>query len=370
MQISRFFQGALLAALFWGNSGRAAERAPEQKLLYVATPGIRDYLEYGGHGILVFDIDHGHKFVKRYASAGLDEKGAPLNVKGICANAETRRLYVTTTRTLMAFDLVSGKLLWEKPYEGGCDRLALSPDGKIIYLPSLEGDHWHVVEAMTGEVIKKIVPRSGAHNTIIANDGRFAYLAGLKSPVLRVTDAHTHEIVKEIGPFGNVIRPFTINGKQSLCYVNVNALLGFEIGDLKTGRVLHRVEVKGFEPGPTKRHGCPSHGIALTPDEKELWLTDAANSRLHIFDNHARPPKQIASIVLRDQPGWISFSIDGRYGYPSTGDVIDMKTRKIITGLTDEKGTAVQSEKLLEIDFAGEVPVRAGNQFGMGGVLK
>ena len=25
-----------------------------------------------------------------------------------------------------------------------------------------------------------------------------------------------------------------------------------------------------------KRHGCPSHGIGLTPDEKELWLADGA----------------------------------------------------------------------------------------------
>src|SRR5213075_3392062 len=28
--------------------------------LYVAVPGIRDYLGYGGHGILVFDIDDHH----------------------------------------------------------------------------------------------------------------------------------------------------------------------------------------------------------------------------------------------------------------------------------------------------------------------
>src|SRR5258708_95408 len=55
----------------------AAEKTDlaERKLLYVATPGIRDYLEYGGHGILVFDISAGHKFVKRIPSAGLDEKG-------------------------------------------------------------------------------------------------------------------------------------------------------------------------------------------------------------------------------------------------------------------------------------------------------
>src|SRR6266705_2593552 len=131
-----------------GEHSLAAEKneALERKFLYVATPGIRDYLEYGGHGILVFDITDGHKFVKRIPSAGLDEKGHPLNVKGICANAKTRRLYVSTTQTLMSFDLVSDKLLWEKPYEGGCDRMAILPDGKEIYLPSLEQGHWHVVD--------------------------------------------------------------------------------------------------------------------------------------------------------------------------------------------------------------------------------
>ena len=337
---------------------------------YIRTRGYYPSKEYGGHGILVFDIEDGHRFVKRLPSAGVDEQGRPLNVKGICANAKTQRLYVSTIRTLMCFDLVSGKLLWERPYEGGCDRMALSPDGQVIYLPSLEKEHWHVIDARTGDVIKKIVTNSGAHNTIIGLDGRFAYLAGLKSPVLRVTNTKTHDMVREIGPFGSLIRPFTINANQTLCYVNVNELLGFEIGDLKTGRVLHRIEVRAFEKGPTKRHGYPSHGIGLTPDGKELWLTDAANSRVHIFDNTVRPPKQTLSIVLRDQPGWITFSIDGRYAYPSTGDVIEVKTRKIVAQLTDEKGSAVQSEKMLEIDFSGDLPVRAGNQFGLGGIAK
>ena len=80
------------------------------------------------------------------------------------------------------------------------------------------------------------------------------------------------------------------------------------------------------------------------------------------------PPKQIASIRCRDEPGWITFSIDGTLAYPSSGDVIDVKTRKVIGGLTDEKGRAVGSEKLLEIDFDGATPVRAGNQFGVGNV--
>jgi len=127
--------------------------------------------------------------------------------------------------------------------------------------------------------------------------------------------------------------------------------------------------VEGFSKGPTKRHGCPSHGIALTPDERELWLTDAFNSRLHIYDTRSTPPKKIGTILLRDQPGWICFSIDGRYAYPSTGDVIDVKSRKIVTGLTDETGAAVQSEKMLEVDFKRGTPIRVGNQFGIGGSM-
>ncbi len=344
----------------------AGEPAPERRLLYVAVPGIRNELQYGGHGLLVFDMDHGHQFVKRIKTAGLNEDGQPLNVKGVCASAATGRLYISTTRTVTCMDLVTGKIFWEKPYPGGCDRMSISPDGKVIYQPSFEGPHWHVLDALSGGVIAKITPNSGAHNTVYGPDGRRAYLAGLHSPLLTVADTATHTALKTVGPFSHFIRPFTVNGGQTLCFVNVNELLGFEVGDLATGKMLHRVGVKGFEKGPTKRHGCPSHGIGLTPDEKEIWVVDAHNKRVHLFDATVMPPKQLTSIELRDEPGWVTFSLDGRLAYPSTGDVIEVKSRKILTGLKDETGAAVQSEKLLEIDFAGDRPVRAGDQFGVG----
>ena len=148
----------------------------------------------------------------------------------------------------------------------------------------------------------------------------------------------------------------------------MNGLLGFEVGDITTGKMLHRVEVEGFKPGVPKRHGCPSHGVGLTPDEKEVWVCDAANQRLHIFNATVMPPKQMASIVVRDDPGWITFSIDGKYAYPSTGEVIEVATRKIVTTLKDETGTIAESEKIVEIDFTGGKPVRTGDQFGVGRV--
>ncbi|MGQ0634029.1 MAG: YncE family protein [Planctomycetaceae bacterium] len=346
----------------------ADDSTAEQRLLYVASPGVRNYLEYGGHGLLVFDIDQAHSFVKRIPTGGLDEQGNPLNVKGICACAATARVYISTLRTLQCLDLVSEKLLWEKPYEGGCDRMALAPDGSVLYVPSLEKDHWHVVDGQSGDVVAKIVPKSGSHNTVFGLDGRRVYLAGLKSPFLTVADASTHREIGKVGPFSESIRPFTVNGRQTLCFVNVNDLLGFEVGDLATGKKLHRVEVQGFQKGPVKRHGCPSHGVGLTPDEKELWLTDAHNRRLHIFDATAMPPAPITNIELRDEPGWVTFSRDGRYAYPSTGEVIETASRRVVATLKDEAGRDVQSEKMLEIVVRGGRPVRAGDQFGIGRV--
>lgn len=352
----------LLLTCGWAGAAESATR----RLLYCAVPGVRNYLEYGGHGLVVYDIDAGYRFVKRIPIGGLDEKGRPINVKGVCASAVTDRIYISTLSTMMCLDLRTEELLWEKPYDGGCDRMAIAPDGSHIYLPSLEKHHWHVVDAKDGAVIKRIDIHAGAHNTIYGLGGKHAYLAGLKSPLLRVTDTATHSIVKEVGPFSNSIRPFTVNRAETLAYVNVNELLGFEIGDLKSGKMLHRVEVEGFEPGPVKRHGCPSHGVGLTPDESEVWVTDARNRRMHIFDNTAMPPRQIGSVFLRDEPGWITFRLDGKHAWPSTGDIVDVKTRKIVGGLTDETGRSVMGEKVVEIHWRGDDVVRTGDQFGLG----
>ena len=356
----------LVVALSLSMSPPALPAAAEQHYLYVASPGTRNYVEYGGVGILVFDIDHGYKFVKRIPTWKVAEGKEPENVKGIAASAQTGRIYVTSLNRMIAIDAVSGKTIWDKTYEGGCDRMAISPDGKLLYVPQLEGPAWHVVDAASGAVIATVETKSGSHNTIYSADGNRVFLAGLKSPTLSIADPKTHKVVSTVGPFADVIRPFTVNGANSLVFVNVNNLLGFEVGDLHTGKVLYHVEVQGYKKGEVKRHGCPAHGIALTQDEKELWLADCANSTIHIFDSTVMPPKQVTSLKARDCVGWISMSLDGRFAYSSTGEVFDVATKKVVAALTDETGRQVQSEKLLDIVISNGKIIRAGNQFGVG----
>jgi DNA-binding beta-propeller fold protein YncE len=337
-----------------------------EHLLYVASPGIRNYTEWGGVGVLVYDIDHGYKLIKRMPTWQYKPGDKVENVKGFVASAATGRMYVSNINRMMAMDMVTGKVLWDKTYEGGCDRMAISPDGKMLYVPQMEGPDWHAVDAMTGDVVATLSPKSASHNTIWARDGSRVYMGGIKSPILRIADPKTNTISGTVGPFAAGIRPFTVNNANTLVYVNVNELLGFEIGDIRTGKKLYRVEVKGFDPGPVARHGCPSHGVALTPDEKELWLVDGPNNAIHIFDNTVMPPKQGETVKLGVFPGWISFSMDGRQAYVSTGDIIDAASRKVVATLKDEAGHLVQSEKLLDVEIVRGKVVAAGDQFGLG----
>jgi len=340
--------------------------AAEQHLLYAASPGIRNYVEYGGVGIVVFDLDHDYRFLRRIPTWNVAPGAEPENVKGIAASARTGIVYVSTLKRLAAFDAVSGRKLWDNAYEGGCDRMALSPDGAVLFVPAFEGPHWTVVDAATGKVMAKIQTGSGSHNTIYAPDGSRVYLAGLRSNLLSIADPKTNTVIGTVGPFAAPIRPFTVNGSNTLCFVNVNGLLGFEVGDIRTGKRLASVRFAGFQDGPVKRHGCPSHGIALSPDERELWVADGPNNYIHVFDATVMPPKQKQNIKVRDLPGWITFSIDGRRVFSSTGEVIDARTKRIVASLKDEAGREFQSEKVVELVLDGNKVVRAGDQFGIG----
>src|ERR1700693_739933 len=185
----------------------------QKDLLYVAVPGRSNDIHYGGVGVLVFDAKRDYEFVKRIPTWDYPASQDPENVKGVAASAVTGLLYVSTTARLAAIDLKTDKMVWEQTYDGHCcDRMAVAPDGKVLYVPALEGQYWYVVDASTGKMIKKFDTPDimGSHNTLFSLDGSRVFLTGWHTNVMHVVDAKTNTIVKTI-KFGNIVRPFTIN---------------------------------------------------------------------------------------------------------------------------------------------------------------
>jgi DNA-binding beta-propeller fold protein YncE len=337
---------------------------PLQAAAAKSEPGERHLLYVAGKASLrIFDIDDDHRLMRKV------KLPVGRKIRGIAANVLSQRLYLSYDQSLACIDLATHEILWIRQYDSGADRMAITPDGRTIYMPSgswTKTAYWYVIDAASGNEITRIDFHEGAHNTLASLDGRRAYLASRRHDMIAVVDTSDHHILREVGPFGDSVRPFTIDRAGRHVFATVSDLLGFEIGDLDTGRHLARIPVEGFESGPVKHHHCPSHGIGLTPDESEVWVVDAFNQHLHIFDNAVFPPRQRSSIKLSGSPYWITFGIDGRYAYPSTGDVVDVTSRRIVATLRKNNGKRLRSEKMLEIDFRDGIAVRVGDQFGVG----
>ena len=200
-------------------------------------------------------------------------------------------------------------------------------------------------------------------------DGRYVYMAGVDYPYLTVASTATNSVVRKIGPLRTGGRPFTINGKQTLAFTTAHDLLGFQISNIRTGKVLLTVPVPGFSWDPTTFTRSPCHGISLSPDEKRIYLIDTPNGYVHEFDVSqvpAKAPRHIADVRLSHAPpndGWLQASRDGRYVYVGrAGDVIDTRTLKVVSYLQPLQTTADS----LEIDWRRGRPVATTSRYGLG----
>ena len=305
---------------------------------------------------------------------------------GVVACPTTGRLYVSFggeggssgNGSMIALNLKREKVLWRRDYSSGVDSMAITPNGKTIYIPAGEfsGDGtWSVLDAASGKVVGAVHGPKGAHNTIMSPDGKYVYLGGVDEPYLYVASTATNQIVRKIGPLHGpgAGRPFTINGTQTLVFNTAKSYLGFQVSSIATGKVLYTVPVPGFTWNPQTFGHTPDHGISLSPNERELYLIDTPNGYVHVFDVSGLPrvaPHDVADIKLVHAPpndGWLQHSRDGRYVYVGrSGDVIDTTTRTIITFLPPLQNTA----DFLEIDWRHGRPVASTNRYGVGYVRR
>ncbi len=314
----------------------------------------------GAGRLSVYNIANG-VLVGRSALPGVTE------IRGIGASAVTGMLYVSYggfpkgIGHLLEFSLYRRRVVYDRAYRFGIDSFDVSHDGRLIFMPTGEntsGKVWHVLAATTGRVVGAIAAGRSPHDTAVGVSGQHVFLGGAADRYLYEADTvRPWKVVGRIGPLepGGMsgVRPFTIDAQDTLAFTTATRYLGFQISDVATGRVLYTVPVPGFRVPATFR-GIPSHGIGLSPDQRDLWLVDRPNRAVHEFDISGLPhraPVMIATVhVSGPNLGWLNLSRDGRYLFAGdAGNVINTQTRSTVARL----GALADSRYNLEIDWAG-----------------
>jgi len=259
-------------------------------------------------------------------------------VHGVCIQADGKRLFATveTDHTLRIIDTASRQTIATVKVSGRPNQCAATPDGKYVAVPIRDGDSVDIIDVKQQKIVKNL-PIREPHNALNTGSNRYIYVSSMGGHEVDLIDLEKMGFVAHI-PAGGRPRPYVVSTDGNTMYVAVADLHGFVIVDIPEKKVLERVAIPSEHATLRKlEYETPdtlTHGLALTPDGSELWVSSLLDDAMYIYDVKAK--KVTGRVSTGMGPNWIVFTPDGKYACISNTDtddvsVIDVKARREVT---------------------------------------
>jgi YVTN family beta-propeller protein len=231
---------------------------------------------------------------------------------GAAVSADGRRLFcsVESDHTLLVIDTARDRVVKSIKLTGLPNQCAVTPDGKWVGVPIRGGDSVDLVHVAQSKVVKNL-PIKTPHNCYNAGRNDHLFVTSMSEHLVRLIDLKNLKYAAEI-PVGGVPRPLAVTRDEKTLYCALSDLHGFVIADIARRKVIDKVQLPALPAGvkfPVPN--TPTHGLELTPDEKELWVTSCGTDTVHVYDTRAR--KIVGKVGVGQGPNWVTFSPDGKY---------------------------------------------------------
>jgi DNA-binding beta-propeller fold protein YncE len=367
-------------------SSQAALSAQTPPVALAKAPLHLEYVFNDGP-VSVYDIDNGFRLVESFNLADTRR-----GVRGVAVSPQTHMMFVSYggdggengTGSVLAYDLVRKTVTWSVNLSVGIDSGAVSSDGRLLYMPDGEQSsdgNWYILDTADGKVVGKIETRGpGPHDGVMSADGKILQLGDRNYSRLSIYNTQTGTVQAQIGPLIGGVRPNTLNGADSISFTTATGFDGFQVSSItRAGNPVLFTEKFASCEGPFST--C-SHGVSLSPDNRELYVIDTVHKAVQAWDVHGVAediaPAHVATVPVDGldgtekgcaydcgRDGWLQHSLDGRYVFAGdTGDVIETATHKVAARI----GNLLNSRKFLEIDWQGGVPIASSGRQGVGQV--
>jgi YVTN family beta-propeller protein len=281
---------------------------------------------------------------------------------GLGVSPDRRHLYVSVedTHTVAVIDTATDQVVRTIPTTGRPNQLAVTPDGQFVYVAIADRQVADVIDTKAGRVVQSVEVGRFPHNCYCPTGAKHVYVTSVTDRRVREFDfRHGHRLVQTV-TFDGDVRPLCVTRDERRLFVALVGLHGFAWADLTTGRVVERVARP--LPPPERRSKfayMETHGLELTPDNRELWVTSFIGNGLMVFDVTGSQPVYETTVDVGDGPNWLTFSPDGRFAYSANAgansiSIVDTAARKAVAEL---KVGAVP-KRLLEVWIPAETAAR------------
>ncbi len=264
------------------------------------------------------------------------------HVHGVCAPADGRRLFTTieSEDNLKVIDTATGSIVDTISLTGRPNQCASTPDGRFVGVPIRDRDSVDIVDTTLRRVVKTL-PVKMPHNCYNAGNNEDMFVSSMGDREINRIDLKRMAYVQKI-PVGGVPRPYAVSRDEKVLYAALTDLHGFVIASIPDQKVIERVELSPAPPlhCPLEPH-TPTHGLELSPDGKEVWVTSLADAGVYVYDVTTK--KLSKEIPTGKCPNWVAFSPDGKYCFVSNSDsddcsIINTQTRQEVARIRVGKG--------------------------------
>jgi len=241
-------------------------------------------------------------------------------------------------KTLDFVDRVTGKIIGKAPLTGRPNSISTSPDGKLVFVAIAQGPGGvDVIDTASMKKIKTIPIKGAVHYAYLTPDGKYIAASSIGGKVITIIDIKTLEPLWDFN-FKLGVRPVAFekgpDGLTSRMFVQETGLHGFEVVDFKARQSVTTITLPD-EPISLvgMQSSAPSHGIAVAPDNKTLWVNSSVAGAVFIYS--LPDLKLLGHTVIGDVPDWLTFTPDSKVVYISNAgsnsvSAIDTKTFKEI----------------------------------------
>jgi YVTN family beta-propeller protein len=258
---------------------------------------------------------------------------------GVAFSPDGKRAYITceSESTLWATDTKTGKLIAKAKLSGHPNNLSVSKDGKYAFVGiAVAPGAVDVIDTANMELAKSIPVKGAVHNTYVTPDGKYVVAGSIPGKMITVIDEKTQQVAWEL-PVPAGVRPMAFDkaadGSTAHIYAQLSNLHGFIVVDFKTHQIAQTVKLPDQPLIGKAESAAPSHGIAVSPDGKTMWVNSSLASG--IFE-YSLPDLKVLGYVKTDKvPDWVTFTPDGKKVYVANSAVntvtaIDTASRKEI----------------------------------------
>ena len=295
----------------------------------------------GANGVRLYVVDR-YEGVFRLDPAtleALDTIDTGPRPHGLVASPDGRTIYITveTSSELLKVDVATHEIIGRVDVGPIPNEPTLSRDGKYAFVPQRAADKTAVVDTDAMKVVKFLAAGDAQHNAYTSANGEHVYVTSMEDELVSVIDPTAHEVLRQI-PVGGIPRPLALTADDSFAYLALSGLAGFVTLDLRTDKVVSRVEVPVPDGTPVPHLDTYTHGMLLTPDDRELWIATFATDKVYGF---LMPEvEQFAEISTKGGPFWFTLHPDGEPLY------LTLQTAGSVVAINRGTGEVIRREKV------------------------